>query len=867
MPPRQTCENSLADAYVSFLTALKCQAPDKWTFPLDSVSPIHWCVFREPNRTLPSQGWKIHLTASPEEALGFARRVLPYLILYSCAFKIAASVEAIIAINSGVAGETQIGKILTVYPFDDAEIPVLCERLDALWPHSRGPTVLSDLQFRRGGAVFLRYGAFRPERYFVDTKGIHHVALIAVDGSVYADERTLTGCQTDSARKAPVLTYCPPIPDYSVTITGSKGTYLPVLLLHSSPKSKVFLGLELSHVHTVVMKYVRRGAWADINGSDACEKLLNEFLMLQCLQRTEAPVPTPVELLQSGTEAILILRDVSGSSLYGLSRDKQISWLSELVSSVSRLHAAGVVHRDLKLANTIVNGSSIVLCDLELAAPIGAAQPFIGGTIAHNSGDAAAVSADPSSDIYSLGVCIAHAYLGHDPSRLLLNPRRLIGLLKVLSLGAIGRCVSTCLCKDRGRRPTAHMLHYLIKGAAGRSSEEIAIRRLSRKWIMRAVLEAGFATRRYQETTALGTAYRNEHFQREFRCGGINLGSAGILLGLMTIDHALGSSHFRDDIESGARWLSTQTPLPCIGLFTGGAGIALCLCVASRYLARSSLLEQARNHLTTMSPERDLFVGSAGSLYAACLIHRLARPPWAECIAHRHAEYLIRERKFIEEVIVWEQETDTGAAEHYFGAAHGAAGIALALAKYSQLFGSVEALEIAEEVFACIRRHAVNQGIEFVPTSLEKRDYISSGNWCHGTAGYLWSILLAFGENPRMQKEIDWAADSFAKSSCIGNPTYCHGVSGQLELWRMLARIPRFRSTALRRMHQSAHVLRSLHCRRARLSMWFSETPDVITPDLWIGFLAPATSLALYAIGSKDALLSDAWLKRLTYAG
>jgi hypothetical protein len=56
-------------------------------------------------------------------------------------------------------------------------------------------------------------------------------------------------------------------------------------------------------------------------------------------------------------------------------------------------------------------------------------------------------------------------------------------------------------------------------------------------------------------------------------------------------------------------------------------------------------------------------------------------------------------------------------------------------------------------------------------------------------------------------------------------------------------------------------VLR-LQLRRERgVSFWGAEDPEVFSPDLWVGFLGPATALALYARKIADPLLSASWLR------
>ena len=52
--------------------------------------------------------------------------------------------------------------------------------------------------------------------------------------------------------------------------------------------------------------------------------------------------------------------------------------------------------------------------------------------------------------------------------------------------------------------------------------------------------------------------------------------------------------------------------------------------------------------------------------------------------------------------------------------------------------------------------------------------------------------------------------------------------------------------------------------RRKGLSAWSSEDPQVFTPDLWLGFLGPASSLAMHTADHRGALLSRTWLQTIS---
>ena len=107
--------------------------------------------------------------------------------------------------------------------------------------------------------------------------------------------------------------------------------------------------------------------------------------------------------------------------------------------------------------------------------------------------------------------------------------------------------------------------------------------------------------------------------------------------------------------------------------------------------------------------------------------------------------------------------------------------------------------------------------------------------------------------------EMDWSVDQFFKSNIVDNPTYCHGLSGQLELCRMLKDIPAYEEKANTRILKIKSILRCIHQQRDGKTVWYSENPNIITPDLWTGFMGTAASLALSEMHSQHTLLSLKW--------
>jgi lantibiotic modifying enzyme len=353
-----------------------------------------------------------------------------------------------------------------------------------------------------------------------------------------------------------------------------------------------------------------------------------------------------------------------------------------------------------------------------------------------------------------------------------------------------------------------------------------------------------------------------------FHAEGINIGAAGIVLGLATVDRALGRSDFTAAIRTGAEWLAARRPEgQSAGLFTGNAGVAVALAVAGRQLgnpAFSRASESRLRHAAVDGREIDLFSGAAGALYACSLLTDITGDDWALEYGSSIVRWLERHARVEKDVPVW--SIDPQSDVHYLGCAHGSAGVAMALACWGSRTGDQVCLDRALDTFRRIHASGRTSDGRAVRMTLDADRAHAVGTWCHGVAGYLWCMVNACGDHPLLRREIDWAVDAVCDSMTVGTPTYCHGLAGRLELWRMLGGLPRFRDLAASQAGKTVRALRLTHQKAEGRAAWCSDDPAIVTPDLWIGFLGPATALALHVRAERAALLSGQWLARCARA-
>ncbi|MFF1913803.1 protein kinase [Streptomyces sp. NPDC058239] len=147
-----------------------------------------------------------------------------------------------------------------------------------------------------------------------------------------------------------------------------------------------------------------------------------------------------------------------------------------LVEALSAIHAAGVVHRDLKPSNVILTSNGPRVIDFGISVVADASTMTAPGAFLGTPGFASPEQildqpVSEPSDIFSLGVLLAHAATGHNPfgrystDRNLLFYRTLHEHPALDDLPADLRAVvGACLAKDPAARPTtAVLLRQLVE--------------------------------------------------------------------------------------------------------------------------------------------------------------------------------------------------------------------------------------------------------------------------------------------------------------------------------------------------------------------------------------------------------------------
>jgi serine/threonine protein kinase len=340
-----------------------------------------WLVFTPGDLDLPMQGWKIHVSACLDNAERVLRIVWDYCVPRRLEFKFLRSSPALWLRSSKYAPRGYSGKLVTIYPPDDATCErVLCE-LGELLHGEPGPYILSDLRWG-DGPLYVRYGGFAG-RYCVSDAGQVVLAIADDTGTLVPD------------RRDPVF-YLPPwvsLPDFLAphlaarnAVTVADLPYAIERVLHFSNGGGVYLGRDTRTGEQVVLKEGRPHAGLDSTGADAVERIGREHAMLRRLAGVTG-VPRVDDLFDVGDHKFLAMEFVEGRPLHrALVRRYPLidaaavpedyadyaAWALDVYGQIEKalhgMHEQGVVYGDLHLFNVIIRpDDTIALLDYEVA--------------------------------------------------------------------------------------------------------------------------------------------------------------------------------------------------------------------------------------------------------------------------------------------------------------------------------------------------------------------------------------------------------------------------------------------------------------------------------------------------------------------
>lgn len=659
--------------------------PAGWSLTQQSI----WCHCRPPATDLPAQGWKIHVSATAQNCAAILATVARVAARYVVPFKFAADRFVFYLLNTKRWPRSGAGKFITMYPSNQDQLRSLMTCLDAALSGYRGPYVLSDKRYGSNQVLYYRYGAFKKVEQLLPAGDRAHV-IAAPDGSHVVDPRFAYFAPPEWA---PDPFAAGETPAASNEPTLKNGRYTIESAISFSATGGIYRGIDHETQNTVLIKEARPLTGVLLNGYDAVALLKKEHRLL-CVLEGLGIAPTAIDFFQDWEHWFLVEEFLTGRPLRAFATAHTVvlntrptpddvaefcafvqRLYPKVATALAALHDRGIVFGDFSHNNIIIlDGSEEPrFVDFEGAYEIGIDPPtaiFTPG-FAHPE-SIRERSADVTEDLYALGALLMAA----------LTPAN---ALAALDGGTSGRFVSSIvsdfglpqelketifdlMTHDRDRRPTATQVVERLRepwqigtpSIRGDSAGERACRET-----VEDTIKFILATTTYDRDDRLFAAD-----PAVFSTNPLNIayGAAGVAYAL---NRTAGS------IPAGVlEWLlartSTTERLPP-GLYVGSSGLAWVLLETGAPEAALGVAQRLATH-PLLYRSADLFSGAAGWGMAMLRLFLGTGEEWPLARAREAAGWLIDTRREEEGKYFWPGNDDV-----YYGAAHGAAGIALFL--------------------------------------------------------------------------------------------------------------------------------------------------------------------------------------------
>lgn len=432
------------------------------------------------------QGWILHISVVLPQLPAMLELIIPRLATMQVAFKIVMTEEMAKLMLEGSLGYIQLGKLISIYPTNDAMANTIAQEIIKLTDGFLSPAIPTDRHL--GSVVYTRYGSFNPVLLDRGTGALTRCIYNSA-GQLMADPYDIPFALPDGISWPFEKIASPHVPPRPKLMNMR---YYLLRVIKPDVKGRVIHALYFKKPWQIMSCIIKEGnpyMFMDKSGRDIRNRLKWQHDLYMSLHG-DVPLPKVFDYFVTDDTVYLVMERINGVSLTtwvdqlychciwrNLSQEEKLDLLEKflnILDIMSRLHRRGYIHRDITPDNFIVDKKGrLFLIDMELAwSAIDRYPnpPFGLGTLGHISPEQQDLQTPTvKEDIYGLGATLImlltnlHAlkFEKHSPSE--------VGEALLLFTGdlILADLVVSCLQKEPDNRPGLQNLQASLKVWSG----------------------------------------------------------------------------------------------------------------------------------------------------------------------------------------------------------------------------------------------------------------------------------------------------------------------------------------------------------------------------------------------------------------
>jgi serine/threonine protein kinase len=703
-----------SEEYMAIVRNLLAQSASEWSAEPDGF----WFHVHPKGRTLPAQGWKIHVSATVSNSESILRQAAPILIDAGVAFKCSVDRNVLSLMGSKGWNRGGSGKFMTIYPTDLDSFTSIIEQLYVQLRNERGPYVLSDKRYKDCRVLYYRYGGIQSNAV-TEITGLRTMVIFAPDGKPVADQR--------NPYFSPPAWASDPFPDAAAldeepdeSIELKNGRYVVTKAFAFSNTGGVYLALDRESGADVVIKEARVDTAVDRYGVDAVGRLKKEYAILEALADTGV-APKPVDAFDDWEHSFIVEEYIDGSDIRDImltqspvlkiqpdpedSRrfyDLFLNLFRSFLAAVERVHARGIVLGDISAQNLKIDPLTyeVRLIDFEGAYRIGIDEPSLLYTPGfRNPISGRDVPSNFKDDLYGLAAIMLYTMFpiaAMSSIKSDLYESVLSAIIEDVGWSG-GNVFSVINGLSKGTMTSEHAIALLEDPPPAftpGSRDDVDL-----DWCSDVVGRfAGFLLANMKPEGRM-VLFPTDPFGYQTSPLGLGFGACGTLYALNKCGFEVPKSAF-DWLERRLDRLKPNDLAP--GVLTGTSGMAWCLWELGMRDHAIALLENA-NQSPLLERNHSMFYGASGVGMANLFLYSRTGDDKYLAKANEIADILLANSQEDEHGIHWVHEGKT-----WLGYGYGQSGVALFLLRLQQLGGRAGILEAGRSALSFDLSHAVD---------------------------------------------------------------------------------------------------------------------------------------------------------------